>query len=560
MSKINTIFKILCVALITFGTTQSLYANIKDRELCDSLIQKGIEESKRSNYSQSLELLSKANILAESGNWDKLQLQALNGIGSTYFRMLDFGESIKYFLAAYELAHKNGELKDEMGILNNIGALYYQEKIYDKAKEYTLKGYKLAQEQGDEDQMGMYAINLANIANKTNDLKQSSNYLEIAHKMLKGDKQHILYVFITEIELLYLKGNYSEAENLAKKILPDLNDVVYVEDRASILVLLSKIYEHRKDFPKTLDYLQEALNIKPNLKSKIDIYQDISDVYKRTNDLPQALLYKDSVLLAKDSLNILTNIKQYENSKLKFEIENYQKALIDSHEKLYNQRKTFIFIGISVILAIIVVILVLRQKNIKNKQAKLFAEQNQKITSLQLEQEKSNKLLLENQLKKQEALATIEQMRLQHEQQQLKNEIEAKNRELTTKAIYISDRKGLINEVLEALLELRKANNDPQLGAIIQKLKLKHGNDKSNFLDYFEEVNIDFLAALKLKHPNLTSNDIRFLSYIYMNLNTKEISSLLNITMDSCQKKKKRICQKINLPNSAMLYSYITSL
>jgi len=55
-------------------------------------------------------------------------------------------------------------------------------------------------------------------------------------------------------------------------------------------------------------------------------------------------------------------------------------------------------------------------------------------------------------------------------------------------------------------------------------------------------------------------NDIRFLSYLYMNLSIKEISSLLNITPDACRKRKERIAKKMGLQETAELFPYLSHI
>ena len=109
--------------------------------------------------------------------------------------------------------------------------------------------------------------------------------------------------------------------------------------------------------------------------------------------------------------------------------------------------------------------------------------------------------------------------------------------------------------------EIQKSINDPYLQKNIKLLKsnLTESNDNQLF-HQFEETNYDFLNKLKTLHPTLSPNDIRFLLYIYMNLSTKEIAYTLNITFDSCRKRKERIINKLGLPHNLDLYDYITGL
>ena len=82
----------------------------------------------------------------------------------------------------------------------------------------------------------------------------------------------------------------------------------------------------------------------------------------------------------------------------------------------------------------------------------------------------------------------------------------------------------------------------------------------NSFLSHFEEVNQDFLTELKNKHPNLNSNDIRFICYVFMNLTSKEICSIFNITQEACRKRKERISKKLGLDNGESLYEYLSQI
>ena len=61
-------------------------------------------------------------------------------------------------------------------------------------------------------------------------------------------------------------------------------------------------------------------------------------------------------------------------------------------------------------------------------------------------------------------------------------------------------------------------------------------------------------------HPTLTSNELRYLSLVSINLTSKEIARLLNITPEYCKKKKQRISRKMGLDNPHTLYAYLMQM
>ena len=100
---------------------------------------------------------------------------------------------------------------------------------------------------------------------------------------------------------------------------------------------------------------------------------------------------------------------------------------------------------------------------------------------------------------------------------------------------------------------------DPELKNHIQNLKglLKSENEWESFIKHFEDVNHGFINKLKTEYSLLNTNDIRFLSYIYMNLSIKEISHIFNITPEACRKRKERVSKKLGLHHGSQLHDHL---
>lgn len=191
----------------------------------------------------------------------------------------------------------------------------------------------------------------------------------------------------------------------------------------------------------------------------------------------------------------------------------------------------------------------------RHKQRKLEAENRNQQLQLQLARSESDALLAEQQHRE-------EQHRILMEQEQLKTEIEYKNRKLSTQALHTSSKYQMIEDVIKLLSGEPELARIPAIKKHIRFLRdsLRNDNEWDNFLIHFEEVNQGFLSRLKAAHPDLNANDIRFICYVYMNLNAKEISVMLNISPDATRKRKERIAQKLGLPDSTSLYSYLSAV
>lgn len=539
----------LCLFSLPFIKAQTI-------EDCDKMIVEGVKEMNNKNHSSSLETLTKAKSIAEENHWHKQKFLAVNNIGANYYLMLDYGEALDNYLEAYKIALKELEPNYEMIVLNNIAILYSKEKEFDKAEEYFLKAYDIAEKNNDSLKIGLYAVNLATVANEKREIKKADSYLKTSFLYLKNAPPILYQAKITKAQNLVLKRDYEGAKEIVGGILPELNSPDLSEHRISSYMLLSSVYENESQPDKAIQYANMAIkDQQSSIENKIDGYNKLTQLYRSTGKNDEAFLYKDSMILAIDSLNQIKNGKLFENSRIKFELQNYQKELSESRERLRAERQLFYTIIGGIIVLIMITLWALRNYSAKLKQRKIIAENSQKIAELELEKEKNSKLLLEQELSEQGALALLEHERF-------KNEIETKNRQLASKALSISARNELIEDIIDALARESEISNNDNLRKRIFELKahLKKESEWDDFFTHFEEVNHGFLNSLKENHSELTSNDIRYLSYTYMNLSTKEISSLLNITAEACRKRKERIIRKMNLDENIDLYSYLSGI
>jgi tetratricopeptide (TPR) repeat protein len=503
----------------------------------------------------AITLLTEAQAISSENRWQKQLFLSTNNIGLTYYFMLDYGEALRNFLIAYNIAMEEKDATLEMTVLNNIAILYSKEKNFDKATEYFLKAYNIAKEKNDKIRIGNYASNLGIVHNEMHELEKAREYLREATSYLQDDTRRLLGARYAYAQNQFQQGNIEEADQQATKLFATARDSGYRDEQISLSILLAAIKLKENNPDQASFYANEALSRSPNLEEKIEIHQTLSDIHFKNHAYALAMADKDSVLRFRDSINTIKNGQQFENSKLKFELLNSRHTLSLNETQLTSQRRLlYTALGfIAIIIAFFVWLM--RIKAVENLQKAVIAERSHKIMALEFENEKSQKLLLEEQFKEKETAALLEQERL-------KNEIEIRNRKLSAKALYLSGRNELIDEIITALSKIPDLSKEGVLVKHISQLKsyLRTDNEWDDFSTHFQEVNQGFLNALRQNHSNLTSNDVRFLSYIYMNLNTKEIAALLNITPEGCRKRKERITKKMQLADNTSLFEYLSGL
>lgn len=517
-----------------------LFAERKNEHV-QILIRQAIEASENREIEYSMNLLLQAKEQITQDTNPEQYFWILVNIGINQGDMLDYESAYDTFFEAYRLAIDHLTPRYEMTILNNIAGLYLLNGKSDKANEYYKKVYSYAKETQDSLFTGGIAMNIATTAGELNNIEECEQFIGIAEQMLQSCPKELLHLESVKIGASYYKKEYDKVIEHSKKLLSKFNTSIDKLIIFDILRWMINSYIELGQYDEAIDYCNIALSNNYNIEHNNNIYELAAKAYSCKKDYKSACQYKDSVISTLNAIYSHHNKTFFESNKFKLELLQKEKEL--SELKNRNRLKTIVFIA-AVLLFIVLGWTFINEK-IKHKQQK-------KINQLKLEQEKSYRIIIENKLKEQETQAMIEKERLNHE-------LELKNRELMSKALFIANKNDLIETIINQLAKSKVVENDKKLREKISELKIQLNDHEewNNFNSYFEQINQGFINKIREKHPNLTVSEVRFLSLVYLNLNTKEMSSLLNITPEYCKKKKLAIAQKMGLESATMLYQYL---
>jgi DNA-binding CsgD family transcriptional regulator len=152
-----------------------------------------------------------------------------------------------------------------------------------------------------------------------------------------------------------------------------------------------------------------------------------------------------------------------------------------------------------------------------------------------------------------------EQQLMSFENEKLQQDVNSKNRELAISTMSLIKKNEFLNSIKN---ELKKTNETKNLKSVIKIIdkNLNNTDDWKFFQEAFNNADKDFLKKIKTIHPSLTPNDLRLCAYLRLNLSSKEIAPLLNITPRSVEVKRYRLRKKMNLAHEESLTNYILEL
>lgn len=153
----------------------------------------------------------------------------------------------------------------------------------------------------------------------------------------------------------------------------------------------------------------------------------------------------------------------------------------------------------------------------------------------------------------QKVVAKREQAIIELKNKNLEAEIRHKNQELASTTMHLLQRSEMLGKLKDQLGKLDKDTKDPktnkQIKSLIKLLSQDADLDREwdQFAHHFDQVHSDFLKRLKINHPQLTSNDQKLCAYLRMNLSTKEIAPLMNISIRGVEVGRYRLRKKLNI-------------
>ena len=170
-------------------------------------------------------------------------------------------------------------------------------------------------------------------------------------------------------------------------------------------------------------------------------------------------------------------------------------------------------------------------------------------------------IVREQQYKEESLLAEKEIQRLRNET--LENEMKHKNKELANSTMNLIQKNKFLTSIKNEIISLTNRISDDiqrsNLNQIIKRIDKDINNEKywKVFDSYFDEVHQDFLSRMKDKHPELSPKELKLSAYLRMNISTKEIATLMNISIRGVEVSRYRLRKKLNIEHDTNLTEYI---
>lgn len=196
---------------------------------------------------------------------------------------------------------------------------------------------------------------------------------------------------------------------------------------------------------------------------------------------------------------------------------------------------------------------------------KLVEEKNTRLVERIHEQ----KLLLS---KSEELRQLLEKENAQKQQQiyqlkaeQLESEAEYKRKEIVSTALALAEKNELLTEFaadLEKLSRATPAASKSMLNDLIRRVRQAHRSESAwdTFNEQFLTLHKDFMKAISLRFPDLTPMEVKVCTLLKLNLSTKEIARILQLSDRNIDNHRYRLRKKLGLRSDDNLTVFLTGV
>jgi inorganic phosphate transporter, PiT family len=166
----------------------------------------------------------------------------------------------------------------------------------------------------------------------------------------------------------------------------------------------------------------------------------------------------------------------------------------------------------------------------------------------------------------QKAMNDLEMRTIAMENEALNSKLKTKRKEFMDIALNINEQQVFLEKISAAINEIIKTSGDEERSEKLKELsvmirqKMSFTKEKKEFYLQIEDIHKDFNMKLKTLYPNLTELEKRLAGMLRLNLSSKEMASLLNISPKSVEVARYRLKKKMNLQKEKALTDFINNL
>ncbi|WKN43860.1 tetratricopeptide repeat protein [Tunicatimonas pelagia] len=508
---------------------------------------------------QSVQYGQQALVMAESLGYPLGAALAQRVVGVAHWAQGNYENGLSFLMKSLV---QYQSLQDSLGIANvllNIGLIYSEQRSYEEALAYYEEAYRTFQSLKNTERQLHTAIHIGEVYQAEENYALAQQFFQQALHF--SDSINYTYglgsSYLRLGQLSLATGKLNQALDYCYQALPFQKARENMHGKSLTYYTLGSIERARENYAAAEKHLLHALKKATKVSSRQnrkDIYLELKEVAQATGNYQQALAYfenyhalQDSLLNAEKLREIvrLENRHELEKKEQQLLVQEQSMELMQQEAQMQDFFRNGLLIGI-VTLGFIGYLIVSRQR-LKIQKNKELLNKNREV------------------FQSRQALDQAELENAQLKQKELAQELEYKNKELTSYTINFIQKNELIEE-LKVSIQQMKRQAEPEVRQQLTSLSrlvdhnLHIDREWEDFKRHFEEVHKDFFALLKYHCPELSTGELKLCALLKLNMSMKEMANILGISPDSVKTARYRLRKKLGLGREDKLIDFIINL
>jgi tetratricopeptide (TPR) repeat protein len=432
---------------------------------------------------------------------------------------------------ALELAKKENNHKYIILIYDIYSQIFSELGEPEKALEFSLKTYHLYLEQNDSSGLAAASHNLSYQYAELEQIDSAQYYLRKAIQLNKkfGNMRWLANNYQNMSDHFLVLKQPDSAAYYLDLATENYHKTKYYLTLPQIYYMNAWIELLRGDTAKAIEhymYIIDSITEYVNLSHMVTAYQSLAKIAQDQNRYQDAFHFYEKYKLFDDSLKKETNTSLVKVLEVQIDYDKRKNQMELAHQKVItrSQRKNFYII---LLVGLVVVLLTIVWFVIRLQRAKAQT-------------------------------AIIKQ-------QKLEEELEFKNREMTSNVMALMKKNELMSEISKKLLLLEENAVKDETKDNIRKIAREISNLQNvelweEFDSRFKQVHSDFYKKLNHQFPDLSPAEQRICAFLKMNMSTKDIAELTGKQILSINNSRSRIRTKLGLNPDDNLVSFLTKI
>lgn len=523
---------LLCFATVSFASP-------------DSLMRQGWAALVQDKDAEAIFLFSSAYDQARNrkdtvGQAEALLHLGICSYGSSLANGMAFANKALALYHSLETTRKDIASEGRSRCLQLVSTIASRQGRYEEAIQLSKQAIKgLVPEKDSTGTLGLAYFSLGNLYARLRKQDSSDLFFEkaLAEHLKTNNTTYLPGAYVSAGDIALRQGNKALSLDYYQKSLQVADRSGNQQSRAASWLALTRWQLRNGDIATAEAYCQQARTVGATLKDKVfylKALEQLITLKKQQQDFEAALQYTEEKNRVSDTLYTREKDRMTKSLEAQFRVSEKERELelLRRQKSLSRQLNYMLTAGILILLLGGLTAFLLQRRLIRRDRQLLKAN---------------------------EELGQAREREQELRDQYLQHELAYKESQMSALTLQMLQKNELLLELKEKLDRIDASRLDSSIEKIVNQ-GLNRDKEWADFNLYFESINKHFYSRLRERFPEISANDLKLCALIRLNLSSKDMANILNISPDSVKTARYRLRKKLQLNTEDNLTAFILQL